>query len=393
MMKKIKIILISILILIPLFFGCKRQVPEGQIDVSGRLIGGGGKPLYFSIVHPKDIEPLDSCTLNEEGSFKIRLPLSQPQFIKVYNNDTNFIILAAHPKENIYISGNYSQMDATYSVFGSPSSETIHRYRTFTREHLDQLKKLTIFWENHKYDKNSLQLKDSLDYKALELFKNQRDSALALINENPDNFANVFILYQYFVNQPLFDEFNDLEFYQWVLENLEKQYPSNEHIINLKMRINKVKTKIAERDSILSRLDIGKPAPDFALPLWQSDSDFVLSLNIGHPVLLHFFAGASLSSVKDIANLKKILPQLYRYNTKIVTIFLDYDTETMKRAIEGEKINWTICYDLSSLHSPVAHLYAVDRLPMYYLIDAQGIIIDKAFAIDSLDVSSLNITK
>lgn len=90
----------------------------------------------------------------------------------------------------------------------------------------------------------------------------------------------MFIIYQYFVNQPLFDEVRDLEFYQWVLENLEK-YSNNEHIINLKMRINRVKAQIAERDSILSRLAIGKPAPDFALPLWQSDSDFVLSLNIG----------------------------------------------------------------------------------------------------------------
>ena len=71
-MKKIKIILLSILILIPLFFGCKRQVPDGQVDVSGRFIGGGGKPLYFSIIHPKELEPLDSCTLNEEGSFKVR---------------------------------------------------------------------------------------------------------------------------------------------------------------------------------------------------------------------------------------------------------------------------------------------------------------------------------
>lgn len=54
------------------------------------------------------------------------------------------------------------------------------------------------------------------------------------------------------------------------------------------MRINKIKTKIAERDSILSRLAIGKPAPDFALPLWQSDSEFVLSLERGKSLLLHF---------------------------------------------------------------------------------------------------------
>lgn len=88
---------------------------------------------------------MDSCTLNEEGSFKIRLPISQPQFIKVYTNDTNFIVLATEPKENIYISGNYAQLDATYSILGSPSSETIHRYRTFTRENLAKLDNLTVF--------------------------------------------------------------------------------------------------------------------------------------------------------------------------------------------------------------------------------------------------------
>jgi len=392
-MKKTKIILLFIIIAISLFFGCRRQAPAGQVDISGRFIGGGGKPLYFSIIHPKELEPLDSCTLNEEGSFKIRLPISQPQFIKVYTNDTNFIVLATQPKENIYISGNYAQLDATYSILGSPSSETIHRYRTFTRENLYKLDNLTVFWENHKYDDNNLELKDSLDAEALTIFKAQRDYALSLINKNPENFANVFIIYQYFVNQPLFDEVKDLEFYQWVLENLEKKYSTNEHIINLKMRINKVKTQIAERDSILSRLAIGKPAPEFALPLWQSDSDFVLSLNIGQPILLHFFAGASLSSVKDMQKFKKILPQLTSNNVKIVTIFLDYDTETMKRAIDGEKINWTICYDLSSLRSPVAQLYAVDILPMYYLLDDSGIIRDKAHLIDSIDVSSLNLAK
>src|SRR5690606_31592806 len=97
-------------------------------------------------------ELLDSCTLNEEGFFKIKLAIAQPQFIKAYSNDTNFIILAAHPKEDIYISGDYYQLDATYSVFGSPSSEIIHKYRSFTRKNLEKLHMLSIYWENHKYD-------------------------------------------------------------------------------------------------------------------------------------------------------------------------------------------------------------------------------------------------
>jgi len=75
------------------------------------------------------------------------------------------------------------------------------------------------------------------------------------------------------------------------------------------MRINKVKAQIAERDSILSRLAIGKPAPDFALPLLAirfrlcSIFKYLVSL-----YLLHFFAGASLSSVKDIQKLKIFYP-------------------------------------------------------------------------------------
>lgn len=390
-MKKIKAYLILVIFFIlSIIVCCKKNVPQGHVSISGRLIGGGGKPLYFATVHPKEIELLDSCTLNEEGFFKIKLAIAQPQFIKAYSNDTNFIILAAHPKEDIYISGDYYQLDATYSVFGSPSSEIIHKYRSFTRKNLEKLHMLSIYWENHKYDNDNLNIKDSLDRKALEIFKNQRDSALALINKNPEDFANIFIIYQFFINQPLFDEYHDLEIYQWVLSNLEKNYSDNEHVINLKMRINKIKTKIAERDSILSRLAIGKPAPDFALPLWQSDSEFVLSLERGKSLLLHFFAGASLSSVKDMSKLKKLLPKLSKYKIKLITIFLDYDMETIARAIDGEGINWTICYDLSSTRSPVAKLYTVEQLPMYYLIDANGIIRDKAFTADSINVSSIN---
>lgn len=115
-----------------------------------------------------------------------------------------------------------------------------------------------------------------------------------------------------------------------------------------------------------------------------------MSLERGKSLLLHFFAGASLSSVKDMSKLKKLLPKLSKYKIKLITIFLDYDMETIARAIDGEGINWTICYDLSSTRSPVAKLYAVEQLPMYYLIDANGIIRDKAFTADSINVSSIN---
>lgn len=365
------------------FFSCgnKDHAGENEVFINGRFIHSRANMLFFDIVHVNDIERLDSVTISEDGTFKMKIKTDKPLFLKIYTNEKNFLTIIAEPEQNIYLSGDINHLDKTYTVSGSPASELIENYLKTTQKNYERLDTLGIIWENNKYAENKMELKDSLDSISKNIFISQKDFATNLINKNPESLGSLFLLYQFFGRSPVIDPFENIDLYENLSNKLSAKYPDFEHVVHLKTKVNKVKISIKEAEEIKLRLDTGKIAPDFSLPD-LNDNQFKLSEHRGYTILLHFWASWSNQSIKQLSALRYYKSNYAKKGLKIVSISLDYDKEMWETAINKEKMDWINICELKYTSSQIAKLYNITQVPFFYLINYKGEIINKSSSID-----------
>lgn len=115
--------------------------------------------------------------------------------------------------------------------------------------------------------------------------------------------------------------------------------------------------------------------------------DFTLSTIDGHPVtlsgkkgryiLLHFWESSCSHSREENKTLLQINELYKAKGFEIVAVCLDSQKDTWQQAIITDKINWVTISDLKGYDGSVAMIYRIDYVPQNFLIDPNGIIIDK----------------
>lgn len=380
-MKKVVLILLSIIA----FYSCQnnKNASSDEFILEGKFIHSRADFIRVELLHPDKLESLDSFRLYEDGHFKIKKEITEPVFIKFSTAKDNFITLLMAPGETALLSGDIKQLDKTYEISGSIGSELIQKFRKISRQNYSRLDSLSKSWENNKYAENKMRLRDSLDSLGQIIYNDQRKSVIDFIEKNPSNIASIFIIYQFFGKAPLLDEIADFAYYKKLSEELSKVYPSNEHVVKLKMRVNKIQTAKVELDSIKARLDTGRIAPEFMSADLQAN-DHKLSQYKGRIVLLHFFSAWSKPAMSEIGTVKYLQKTYGPKGLFIISFSLDDSKELLEKAIESEKISWLVLYDQLGIRSPIAKLYNIETLPFYFLLGKKGEIKAKSSNINNI---------
>ena len=119
----------------------------------------------------------------------------------------------------------------------------------------------------------------------------------------------------------------------------------------------------------------GRPAPDFTA--YDLDDQLVsLSHFRGQAVFLYFWAswcGPCINALPDLQNIKQ---KVAGQPVVFLNLSLDSDEGNWRKAIAKHQIKG-IHLRVGGWSSDVAKAYSVGRLPSYYLIDAQGLVVER----------------
>ena len=131
------------------------------------------------------------------------------------------------------------------------------------------------------------------------------------------------------------------------------------------------------------KLQAGHPAPDFTLH--DLDGQRVsLSQFKGEVVLLDFWASWCGPCIVDLPDLRKIKEKAAALPVVVLNLSLDEDEAAWREAVDKHEIEG-IHVRADGFGSDVAKSYQVNALPSYYLVDSQGLIVERLRRVSDTD--------
>jgi peroxiredoxin len=132
----------------------------------------------------------------------------------------------------------------------------------------------------------------------------------------------------------------------------------------------------------IKNVAIGQPAPNFKIQdsnkKWVHLSDFK-----GKFVLIDFWASWCAPCRASNPELVKVYEAFQNRNFIILGISVDKDKKRWLDAIEKDRLPWINVFNLKGWDE-VSNLYGVKAVPQNFLIDPEGIIIDKNIEVEEI---------
>ena len=131
------------------------------------------------------------------------------------------------------------------------------------------------------------------------------------------------------------------------------------------------------------KLQPGQPAPAFTLD--NLDGQPVsLGQFKGQVVLLDFWSSWCKPCISDLPNLRKIKEKTAGWPVVFLNISLDVDEAAWREAIDKHEIEG-VHVRAEGWSTEVTKSYQVSLLPAYYLVDSQGLILDRLSGVEDID--------
>lgn len=215
-----------------------------------------------------------------------------------------------------------------------------------------------------KTEHRSVPRKDKEKRKALrnegkELELAITDVDVKYIKNNPDELYSVITLKNLMTHTIPKAKTKDL------FENLSDDLKSTKYGLNIKKYLD-----------LSTNFEVGDKAKDFQLPDLEGNL-FGLNSFKGKYILLDFWSANCGPCLMDFPVLLKNYKKYKDRGFEILSVSLDKKREDWENTAKKEGMIWTNVGDLEGVDGDIPVTYSVFVMPTYYLIDPNGIIIDK----------------
>jgi hypothetical protein len=193
-----------------------------------------------------------------------------------------------------------------------------------------------------------------------------------LIEKNPGSLASLMTLYQQLGrNTPVFDYKKDFRYFRLVDSVLVSLYPQSEAVKDLNRKITEIVREM--------QLEKGSAAPEINLPDTTGTKIPLSSLRGGY-VLLFFGASWSTESIRQNRLLSDFYKKYGGRGIEFYQVSIERTKNSWLKGIKEANAGGVQVSDCNYWDSPVTDTYYIDKLPQLFLLNKEGIIIDKGFS-------------
>jgi hypothetical protein len=367
-------VVLPVIFYILLIWACSGDNHNFTIQVTLNNTDGG--TMYLARRTLSGTVLVDSAAPDKSGTYELEGFTSQPDFYIVYRTPRHFINLIVKPGDDFKVLTEASSFEYNYLVEGSKDSRLIQKLVSMQTRTLEKITEISNEYESSKGEPGFENAKIRIDSTYKRIVEEHRDFSKKLIEENPGSLAGLMALYQQLGRDiPVFDHHADFRYYEMVDSNLSSAYPGSEAVKDLNRKVTEL------RD--LHRLEEGSLAPDIEMPDLQGNNQSLQSVR-GRYVLLIFWASWSSQSCSEV---KKAVPVCTKYAGKDLVCFmvsLDRSRDSWLKRTEEIQAAGIQVSDLKYWDSPVVESYRISKLPVLYLLDKEGKIMQKGFTTEDL---------
>lgn len=329
-----------------------------SVTISGNIFNAAVDSISLSQYYGQKYVDHIKVPLSKKGDFTIKgtLPAADYYVVRVGGSHINLIL---RDKSDIKLYGDGSNIFAYCNIVGSDESNSMNNF-----------------------------------IKTLTVWNLKRDSAVALIKQNPSRQEEIsksmtteFYTFQSnlqtFIAQnqnsaallpvvSTLDPTNDFATYESIVNQLVVGFSESPSVQELYKNFQQIKT---QRDAA-NQFAPGKEAPDFEELMTDGKTTMKLSDLRGQVVLLDFWASWCGPCRRANPHVVHLYEKYKDKGFTVMSVSLDKDKASWLAAIEKDSLVWkNHVSDLQQWSSKVGQLYQVKGIPYTVLIDREGKII------------------
>jgi thiol-disulfide isomerase/thioredoxin len=344
------------------------QKTSNLVVINGTITDKGAyTKIYIDTLKGQNPWIFASADLDENGSFKLVVPITSTDLFRLRLDDKNYIMLILEPGETINLKTPSAKLGSDAMIQGSFHTQLL--YNTMNNSQMYETRKAIL---NQQYnDIQSSPKRDSLSGLIINQFRAndslQKASIISEMEKHPASLAWLFF-------QDKLDMTNDFAIIDKTDAATYKAYPDN---IYIKERHQQVE--------IERKTAIGANAPDISLPDRDGKIRKLSSLK-GKVVLVDFWASWCGPCRKENPNVVAIYGKYHDKGFEVFSVSLDKDRDSWLNAIAKDNLLWPDhVSDLKYWKSEGAATYGVSAIPFTVLIDKKGKIVAKKLRGEELE--------
>ncbi len=346
-------------------FSCTEQ-EQGNITLAGSLPQAiTEKEAYLYRVTPQNAVPIDTVTINEDGSFNMVSNVDELGFYQFGVSLQNRINLGLQPNEKVELTFTNSRLEDGYSVKGSPESAKIQEIISLQIKAFQKSDSINQVMQRAGQS-NDVQTYMQLNGLAQAEAKRYSERLASFAEDNASSIASLIAIQQ----------LNPEEYYstfETVITGLEPTMTGHFFYDG-----------IAEQVKAMKSVAVGVEAPELS---FENPKGEIISLSSlrGKYVLIDFWASWCKPCRMENPNVVRTYAQYKDKGFEILGVSLDKTKDAWVNAIAADGLTWPQMSDLGGWQSQPAQIYGVRSIPATVLVDPDGIIIAKNLRGSSLE--------
>ena len=351
----------------------KLSTDEYIVNVKAEGVFNGLRAYLKTNTNPRSVKTTDTAIVSN-GSFSFRGKINGVEMrtltIDGLNGQTNIVLEPGKIQVTIYKDSIFSSTSV-----GTPNNDVFDDYKKQYKKQynvISSLRDSILKLANNPIILKQLKIKMKSQKILLKNF------GFNFIKTYPDSDFSLTLLNSA-LGQKGFDIDLAKEAYDKINISTKTKTVENQIISNqIKTKLNKAKkTELVK---------IGEKVPAFSGP---NSKGILLDLNKikGKVTIIDFWASWCKPCRIENPNLVNLYDKYHDNGLEIISISLDSETQRLAwiKAIKKDQLNWFNISNLKSWNDPIAQLYGVNSIPATFIIDQDGVLIDKQLRGRQLD--------